>query len=150
MSHTTDYFNTFIAVAPDCSADGATEPPTRPSPSVAELSYRMISARPYQHTSDEVIFTVWADRRRIPDAEREAARAEFFAKGQPCLRSSDLGKRYGWGVHSDAEGRVALVPLGSVDYESFVAGTTPSGDPVTVVMAMRSSRPKGVIRRSIR
>ncbi len=27
----------------------------------------------------------------------------FFSKGQPCLRASDLGKKYGWGIHSDSE-----------------------------------------------
>ena len=138
--HSTNYFDTFITVAEDSAADGPTVPPSRPEPSVAERTYLMISEAPYRHTSDDVIFTVWADRRGIPDADREPARAEFFSKGQPCLRSSDLGKRYGWGIHSDAEGRVALVPLGSPEYASLAAGATPSGETVTVTRAMRSKR----------
>lgn len=100
----------------------------------------MISAAPYAHTSDDVIFTVWAERREITAAEREAARAEFFSKGQPCLRSSDLGKRYGWGVHADAEGRVALVGIGTAEYESLAGGSTVDGGVVTVTAAMRSKR----------
>ncbi len=139
-THTTNYVDTFIAVAPDSSAHGATEPAARATPSVAELTYRMIAEHPYAHTSDDVIFTIWADRRGITAEHRASARAEFFSKGQPCLRSSDLGKRYGWGVHADSESRVALVPLASAEYAAFEAGATPDGTPVTVTRAMRSSR----------
>ena len=142
MAHTTDYFDTFITVAPDSHADGPIEPPVKEgaAPSVAARTYAMIAQAPYAHTSDDVIFTVWADRRDLPAAERDTAREEFFAKGQPCLRSSDLGKRYGWGVHADAGGRVALYPLGSAEYRALAEGTAPDGTPVTVTAAMRSSR----------
>lgn len=139
-THTTNYTDTFITVADDSTADGPIEPPARAVPSVAERTYRMISEHPYEFTSDEVIFTVWADRVGLAEVDRASARAEFFSKGQPCLRSSDLGKRYGWGVHSDAEGRVALYPLGSREYEQLAAGTAPDGEPVTVLRAMRSRR----------
>ncbi|MFD3444844.1 DUF6157 family protein [Microbacteriaceae bacterium 4G12] len=139
-AHTTNYYDTFIAVAEDSAAAGATAPPERTPASVAELTFRMIAENPYRYTSDDVQFTVWADRRGIPAEERAEARAQFFAKGQPCLRSSDLGKRYGWGVHSDAEGRVALVGLGSAEYAGLESGATPSGDAVTVTRAMRSRR----------
>jgi hypothetical protein len=138
--HTTNYFDTFIQVAPDSTADGATVPPERATPSVSELTFRAIAEAPYAHTSDDVIFGVWADRKGIPEADRSAAREEFFSKGQPCLRSSDLGKRYGWGVHSDADGRVALVPLGTVEYDALSSGTAPDGTAVTVTKAMRSTR----------
>ncbi|MBC7550193.1 MAG: hypothetical protein H7269_04720 [Cellulomonas sp.] len=104
--HTTNYVETFIAVADDCAAMAGTVPPSRTEPSVAELTHAVIAANPYRYTSDDVIFTVWADRRGLDPQDRPAARAQFFAKGQPCLRSSDLGKRYGWGVHSDSDGRV--------------------------------------------
>ncbi len=140
VEHSTNYVDTFIAVAEDCTAAGAATPPERTPASIAELTYRMIAENPYRYTSDDVLFTVWADRRGIPEEERPAARAQFLSKGQACLRSSDLGKRYGWGVHSDAEGRVALVPLGSPEYARFQAGVGPSGDPVAVTHAMRSRR----------
>lgn len=107
---------------------------------MAERTYRMIAEHPYRFTSDDVIFGVWADRRDIPEAERAAAREAFFAKGQACLRASDLGKRYGWGVHSDAEGRVALVGVETPEYEVFASGQTPDGTPVEVTRAMRSRR----------
>ncbi len=136
-----DYTNTFITVAPDSAADAGSTPPPKENPTVAERTHAMIADAPYVHTSGDVIFTVWADRRGIAEAERPAARAEFFSKGQACLRSSDLGKRYGWGVHSDAEGRVAIYGIDSAEYAAFARGTSPiDGTEVTVRPAMRSKR----------
>jgi hypothetical protein len=133
---TTDYFDTLITPAPDCPVASAEQPPQRASgPTVAELQFDMIASAPYRWTSDDVVFTVWADRAGIAEAERPAAREAFFAKGQPCLRSSPLGKRYGWGIHSDAEGRVALVASGGEDFRRLEAD-----DAVTKVAAMRSRR----------
>jgi hypothetical protein len=139
-AHTTNYLDTFITVAPDSAAPTSSEPPHRDEPSVAERTLRMIADAPYRHTSDDVIFTVWADRRGIPESDREAAREQFFSKGQPCLRSSDLGKRYGWGIHSDAEGRVAVFGVDSPEYARFAAGQDAEGRTVAVTAAMRSSR----------
>src|SRR5690554_5325995 len=103
-----DYVNTFITVAPDSSAEAGTHPPARPEPSAAQRTLDMIAEHPYRYTSGDVIFTVWADRKGLPTAQRADARQQFYSKGQACLRSSDLGKRYGWGIHADDEGRVAV------------------------------------------
>ncbi|WP_409484319.1 DUF6157 family protein [Arsenicicoccus dermatophilus] len=51
------------------------------------------------------------------------------------LRTSPLAKTYGWGIHSDGQGRVALVPLGSARYAELLADGS-----VTKVAAMRSAR----------
>ncbi|MEU4625016.1 DUF6157 family protein [Actinoplanes sp. NPDC023801] len=138
--HSTNYVDTFIGVAEDCPVSSAVVPPERSPAGIAALTFRMIAEAPYRYTSDDVVFTVWADRRGVPEADLPAARAAFFAKGQPCLRASDLGKRYGWGIHADSEGRVALVPAGSAEYVTLSAGRAPSGTPVTVTRAMRSRR----------
>lgn len=136
-----DYFDTFIAVSPDSRAATATAPPPRgDSLTVAGRTFSMLDGHPYEHTSGDVIFTVMADRAGIPQADRPAARAEFFSRGRACLRSSDLGKRYGWGLHHDAEGRVALVAVDSPEYAEFAAGRAPGGGSVAVTAAMRSSR----------
>jgi len=122
-------------------AQSGSVPPAKDSPTVAARTYELVVGHPYAHTSGDVIFSVWADRREIPPAEREAARAEFYSKGQPCLRSSDLGKRYGWGIHSDSEGRVAAYGVDSPEYAAFASGVSPiDGSTVTVVAAMRSKR----------
>lgn len=99
-----------IAVADDSTATIGTVPTRKPdNPSVASRTFEMIWRHPYRYTSGDVIFAVFAERHGIPEEERAAAREEFYSRGQPCLRSSDLGKRYGWGIHADGAGRIALV-----------------------------------------
>ncbi len=142
-THSTNYCNTFIAVAPDCPVEAGTPPPSRKTPSASERAFAMVFAAPYAHTSDDVLFTVFADRKNIPPEQRDAARAAFFAKPQACMRASDLAKKYGWGVHHDHEGHVALVPMQSQEYEAFASGQSvcpTTGEPVTVKFAMRSKR----------
>lgn len=134
--HTTNHPNMFIAVADDCLMKTAEPPPSKPgAPSVAGLQFEMLRGHPYVHTSDDVIFAVHAQRKGIPKANWKQARAAFFSKGQPCLRASPLTKRYGFGVHSDAKGRVALVPLGSPEYAKLVRDKR-----LEQVKAMRSRR----------
>ena len=134
-----DYVNTFIAVAPDNRAMRGLKPPSRIL-TVAALTYELINGHPYELTSGDVIFTVMALRRGISDADRAAARVDFYAKPRPCLRSSDLGKRYGWGIHADAEGRLALYGVESHEYGRLLDGRDPFGEWVAVTRAMRSSR----------
>jgi len=135
-THSTNYIDTFITVAPDSAARRGSAPPDREKPSMAALAFRMLDGHPYEYTSDDVIFTVWADRHEIARKDRAKARATFFSKGQPCLRSSDLAKKYGWGIHSDAQGRVALVGVATPEYAAFATGAR------TVVLkpAMRTTR----------
>lgn len=136
-----DYFNTFIAVAPDSTAPGGIVPPGGPqSGSVAARTWRMIADSPYEYTSSDVIFSVFADRAHIPPEDRAAAREAYFSVGRACLRSSDLGKKYGWGVHANTAGRLALYAVGSPEYASLAAGLTPEGEPVALTRAMRRIR----------
>ncbi|KAA9154110.1 hypothetical protein F6B41_12640 [Microbacterium lushaniae] len=132
---TTNYRNTFIAVAPDCPAPAAEAPPAAATPTVASLQYDLLRDRPYELTSDEVLFAVHAIRSGIDDARRAEEWERFFAKDQACLRASPLAKRYGWGFHHDGEGRVALVGLGAPEYEEFQRRSD-----LTQKAAMRASR----------
>jgi hypothetical protein len=87
-----------------------------------------------------VIFAVWAERQEIAEHDREGARVSFYSKPRACLRSSDLCKRFGWGVHADRDGRIALYPVDSPDYQALASGRAPDGGMVKVVAAMRSRR----------
>ena len=132
----TNYTSTFIHVSDDCPADAAEQPPVGgKAPTVAALQYALIAAHPYAFTSDDVVFEVYATRQGISATGRVEARRAFFAKHQPCLRASPLGKRYGWGVHHDADSRVALVPLGSDEYQRLADDLR-----VKQLRAMRSKR----------
>jgi hypothetical protein len=113
-----NYFDTFIEVADDCPARIAAAPePKGGKKTMPVLQYDMIAQHPYAYTQEDVLFETYADHQGIPAADRPAERERYFAKGQPCLRASSLGKVYGWGIHSDSEGRVALYAVESEDYE---------------------------------
>jgi hypothetical protein len=120
--HTTNYKATFIQIAPDSEAKAGTIPPSRMPASIAELTFKMIAQAPYKHTSDDVLFTVWATRNAIAQKEWTKARETFFSKGQPCLRASDIAKKYGWGIHSNENGKVALVGCETAEYKLFSKG----------------------------
>jgi len=74
-------------------------------------------------------------KNNLPQSEWKTAREAFFSKGQPCFRASPLTKRYGWGLHCDTEGKIALVAKGSPEYEQYRNDKS-----LKVVKAMRSSR----------
>ncbi|MBK8902680.1 MAG: hypothetical protein IPM53_15940 [Anaerolineaceae bacterium] len=133
--HTTNYFNTFIEVAEDCPATHGEVPPVKGSKTAATLQFEMLHGHPYEYTSDDVLFAVFATKNGIPEEELARQREIFFAKGQPCLRASPLTKRYGWGVHSDDEGKIALFGMETEAYQDMVANRA-----IVKKKAMRSSR----------
>lgn len=134
-ARSTNYFNAFIAAADDCPAERGQVPPEKAPPTSAFLLYRRISENPHAFTSDDVLFDVFAERSGIARGEREEARRLFFSKGQPCLRASALGKTYGWGIHSDSEGRVALYGIESPEYERLRSDAS-----LTQLKAMKRSK----------
>ena len=136
-----DYTDTFITVAPDSTATaGAVPQPRAGKATVASATYEAIALAPYRRRSSDVIFIVWADRQALAQDDREAAWAEFYACSRACLRASDLGKKFGWGIHADGDGRLALYAVGSPAFEALASGTTPDGIAVTVTPAVRSRR----------
>jgi len=117
--HSTNYFNSFIAVADDCSVSVAEVPPQKKEKTVAAIEYEMIKNHPYQYTSDEVLFQVYVVKNNISDSNWNTEKEIFFSKGQACLRTSPLTKRYGWGIHYNAEGKIALYAVESTEYSNL-------------------------------
>ena len=134
-----NYYDTFITASEDSPARTGTVPPEREgTPSVAFAQYRLIGRHPYQHTQEEVLFETSARVRGRTDLaadERDALRTEFLSTPTACLRSSPLAKRYGWGIHFDSEGKVALAAVDSPEYKRHAADPS-----LTQLPAMRSSR----------
>ena len=89
------------------------------APTIAGMQYDLIKNNPYRYTSDDVLFRVYAQRNNLSENEMAKEREIFFSKGQACLRSSPLVKRYGWGVHSDVRGMVAIYAIESTAYEKL-------------------------------
>ncbi len=134
--HTTNYTNTFIAVASDSQATHGEVPPLKKeTKSVANQQFDLLYNNPYKYTSDELLFSVFAERNDLTQGELEEAKARFFSKGQPCLRCSPLSKRYGWGTHHDKNGKVALVGLGTERYKQLIEDAS-----IATTQAMKSSK----------
>jgi hypothetical protein len=130
------YKDTFIQVATDSPADSAREPkPRGDKKTVAQLEHEMLWNHPYEFTQDELQFAVYMAHKNIPKSQEAAAKEEYFSVPHACLRASPLAKTHGWGFHFNAEGKVALVPLGSDQYKMFAAD-----DKLQQVFAMRSKR----------
>lgn len=133
--HSTNYFDTFIEVAEDTKATIGTKPPTKDKKTVAEMQYELIAKNPYKYTSDDILFQVFADRNNLTQADYKQAREEFFSKGQPCFRASPLTKNYGFGIHSNSTGKVALYGMETEEYQKFLADTK-----IKKVKAMKSGK----------
>ncbi|AKK74062.1 hypothetical protein OK18_16910 [Chryseobacterium gallinarum] len=133
--HTTNYVNTFIEVAEDCPVSQAQVPPEKKEKTLANLQYEKISRNPYVYSSDDIIFGCYAIKNDISENEKQKEREKFFSKGQACLRSSPLAKRYGFGFHHNSEGKVALFPVESKEYQQFL-----NDNSVKKTKAMRSKR----------
>ncbi len=134
--HSTNYFNTLIEIAEDSPTNQSEVPPRRGSKkSVANLQYEMLHGHPYEYSSDDLLFTVFAERQGFAEEDLTEQRHIFFSKGQPCFRASPLTKRYGWGVHSNEEGKIAIFGAETEAYKNLVADET-----VTKTKAMRSKR----------
>lgn len=133
---TTNYYNTFIEVADDCPAKVAEVPPEKGNEkTAANIQFEMISANPYKYTSDDVLFAVFSEKNKIAGPVLVSEREKFFSKGQPCFRSSPLTKRYGWGLHSNDEGKIAIFGIDSDEYKNFLKDKN-----MQHVKAMRSKR----------
>lgn len=135
-TYTTNYKDTFIQVAEDTKARTGTMPPTSQGrKTVAAAQFELIRDNPYKYTSDDVLFQVFADRNQLDPAAHDEARKQFFSKGQACLRTSPLCKNYGFGIHCDRNGRIALYGMETEEYQKFV--TDPN---LRKIKAVRSSR----------
>lgn len=134
-----NYYATFIAVAEDCPAEVALEPQQRGArTSAAQIHLSMARDHAGTYTQEQILFRTHLNAKGLDPTEHPEdgeTWAAFFSKGRPCLRTSPLAKRYGWGLLFDDHGRVTAVPRGSTLYDDLVR------DPeLRQLRAMRSSR----------
>ncbi|SFM05760.1 hypothetical protein SAMN03159341_11538 [Paenibacillus sp. 1_12] len=139
-----NYYNTFITVAPDCpAANGIIPTDKKAGKTKPGIEFDLVSQAPYVYTQEELLYEVHIRHKEIPEEELSARgtqiRDEFFRKPTACLRASMLPKKYGWGIHFNAEGKMALVPMESAEYQHFMDGNIKE---VKLVPAMRNRKPK--------
>ena len=134
--HTTNYYNTFIEVAEDTKVTCGTIPISKTNnKSVAEWQYEIIVNNPYKNTSDDIFFKVFAKRKNLTEQIFEEARKTFFSKGQPCFRSSPLAKTYGFGIHADNDGKIAIFGMETEMYKQLQKDSN-----IKKLKAMRTSK----------
>ncbi|MEF2967581.1 DUF6157 family protein [Paenibacillus sp. M1] len=136
------YKNTFILISPDCPVNEGVIPVTaKDSKPVHVIQYELLAEHPYQYDYPELLFETHIRHKRIPEQEVQERRQEIweelFAKKHACLRASALPKRYGWGVHYDEEGKIAIYGADSAEYKSFAEA--PEGG-IQLLYGMRSRK----------
>ena|SRR2546423_14236945 len=131
-----NHFDTLIEVADDCPAKIAQVPKARGGKKTkAVIEYEILVKHPYSHTEEDIAFETYAVLHDIPKDIWPKERKKFLSKGHPHLRVSALAKRYGWGIHNNVAGKIALVASESSRYNELL------DDPNTrKVKAFRSAR----------
>lgn len=137
-----NYRETLIAVADDCPVTtGVVPAPRGGKKTLSQIQYELLKDQPYKYTSADVLFESNMLHKGVSPSEVKSRRAElwkaFFSKPQACLRASGLSKKYGWGIHCNHDGRVALCPMESKEYQRMAHAK--AGGP-KVVKALRSRR----------
>ena len=133
---TVNYYDTLVEVADDCPATVARVPQARGGRKTkAVVEHELLAKNPYTYTEEDIAFEVYAVLHDIPRASWPTEREKFLSKGHPHLRVSALAKRYGWGIHNNAEGKIALIAVESLEYKRLL------DDPATAkIKAFRTTR----------
>ncbi|RED53036.1 DUF6157 family protein [Cohnella lupini] len=139
-----NYYDTMITVSGDCPVERGMVPPEKKNGrSKPGIEYDLVYNQPYEYTQEELLFQTYVRHKEIPESELaergDEIRERFFSKPMPCLRASMLPKKYGWGLHFNAEGKVALIPRESEEYDRLTAG---GEDELRILAAMRNNREK--------
>lgn len=118
------YTNTLITVAPDCPLEKSEVPVSnRKKKPIHIIQYKLLSEQAYNYDHQSLIFETFLIKEALNSANEEKKAEiweQLFSKEHPCLRASALCKRYGFGAHYNNEGKIALYPMESKNYQDFL------------------------------
>lgn len=135
-THTTNYTNTLIEIAEDSPVSKAVIPVVKnEKKTIANYQFEKLLKQPLKYTSDELLFEIFVERNDISSSEFDDEKQKFFSKGQPCLRTSPLAKKNGFGIFHNADSKVQLIPAESDNYQKLLADES-----VKKVKAMKSKK----------
>ncbi|WP_099157665.1 DUF6157 family protein [Virgibacillus ndiopensis] len=130
------YKNTFITISEDSNVNAAIVPVLRNNkPTIASTEYELIKNNPYKYTQEDVQFKTYLIKNYIVSNNLDELREQFFIKPKACFRASPLVKKYGWGIHYDDEGKIAIYDVKSKAYNEFL-----TMDNISILKGMRSKR----------
>lgn len=130
------YKNTFITISEDSTIISAIVPiPRNEKPTIASIEYDLIKNNPYRYTQEDVQFKTYLVKNQIESNNIDELREQFFTKPRACFRASPLVKKYGWGIHYDAEGKISIYDVKSEPYNQFL-----KLENLTILKGIRSKR----------
>jgi len=130
------YKDTFITISEDSNVTSARAPVTRnEKPTIASIEYDLIKNNPYKFTQEEVQFQTYLIKNQVEEDNVDELRVQFFSKPKACFRASPLVKNYGWGMHYNNQGKVAIYEVESEIYNQLL-----NDDNITILKGMRSKR----------
>jgi hypothetical protein len=120
-----DPVDQFIEIAPDSPTQKSIVPQDKGSKrSIASIEYELLRGKPYAYTQAELKFATHVQHKQLPAEDLKMHRQQiwddFFAKPYACMRASPLTKKYGWGAHYDEQGKIAIYPVESQEYQRFI------------------------------
>lgn len=130
------YKNTLITISEDSKVSSAKVPVIRnEKPTIAYIEHDLINNNPYKFTQEDVQFKTYLIKNQMEAENAAELREQFFSKSKACFRASPLVKNYGWGIHYNNQGKIAIYDVNSEMYNQLL-----KQDDITKPKGMRSKR----------
>ncbi|CAK6478151.1 DUF6157 family protein [Peribacillus castrilensis] len=130
------YKNTLITISEDSKVSSAKVPVIKNSKlTIAYIEHDLINNNPYKFTQEDVQFKTYLIKNQLESENAAELREQFFSKSKACFRASPLVKNYGWGIHYNNQGKVAIYDVNSEMYNQLL-----KQDDITKLKGMRSKR----------
>lgn len=101
--------NAFITISEDSDVDRSIIP--GPKRTIAKIKYEILIENPYKFTERQLFYEVHVVHRKRNDLKIDSYQ----------IKRSPLVQKFGWGIHADNEGRLALVAKESSIYSKLIA-----------------------------
>ncbi|MGM0890409.1 MAG: DUF6157 family protein [Bacillota bacterium] len=130
------YKNTLITISEDSKVSSAKVPVIKnEKPTIAYIEHDLINNNPYKFTQEDVQFKTYLIKNQMEEENAAELREQFFSKSKACFRASPLVKNYGWGIHYNNQGKIAIYDVNSEMYNQLL-----KQDDITKLKGMRSKR----------
>ncbi|WP_260288549.1 DUF6157 family protein [Peribacillus aracenensis] len=130
------YKNTLITISEDSKVTSAKVPVIKnEKPTIAYIEHELINNNPYKFTQEDVQFKSYLIKNQIEEENAAELREQFFSKSKACFRASPLVKNYGWGIHYNNQGKIAIYDAKSEMYNQLLNQVD-----ITKLKGMRSKR----------
>ncbi|MCZ0874913.1 DUF6157 family protein [Peribacillus sp. AS_2] len=130
------YKNTLITISEDSKVSSAKVPVIRnEKPTIAYIEHDLINNNPYKFTQEDVQFKTYLIKNQMEAENAAELREQFFSKSKACFRASPLVKNYGWGIHYNNQGKIAIYDVNSEMYNQLL-----KQEDITKLKGMRSKR----------